>query len=91
MATRHASANKVRHALRRWRVLTDRLKAKEIKLITLPGVNMPADFMTRNTDRKKVNASVAYATNAANAVPRRTIDKKAKKKAVSFDSAPHGV
>ena len=30
---------------------------------------MPADFMTKATERKKVDASVAYATNSANAVP----------------------
>ena len=47
-------------------------------MITLSGVNMPADFMTRNTDRKKINASVDYATNARNAVPMRRRDTKSK-------------
>ena len=32
-------------------------------------ITMPADFMTKKSDLKKINASVAYATNAANAVP----------------------
>ena len=71
VATRHASANKVRHALRRWRVLSERLESRECKLVTLPGVNTPADFMTRKTGRKKVNASVDFATNARNTVPSR--------------------
>ena len=38
-------------------------------MVHLPGVNMPADYMTKKTDQKKVDASVAYASNAANAVP----------------------
>ena len=66
VATRHASANKVRHALRRWRVLSERLVARECKIVGLAGESMPADFIvTRKTDRKKVD----YATNAKNAVP----------------------
>ena len=69
VATRHASASRSRHALRRWRVLTMRLEAREAKLVHLPGVSMPADFMTKKTEQKKVDASVAYASNAANAVP----------------------
>jgi hypothetical protein len=30
---------------------------------------MPADFMTKNSPGKVINASVHYITNAANAVP----------------------
>ena len=69
VATRHASANKARHALRRWRNLRERLEAREAKLVHLPGVTMPADFLTKKSDLKKINASVNYVTNAANAVP----------------------
>ena len=69
VATRRASANKSRHALRRWRVLRERLEARECKLVHLPGVSMPADFLTKRTDAKRVNAGVAYATNAENALP----------------------
>ena len=69
VATRHGTPNKSRHALRRWRVLTERLQAREAKLVCLPGVSMPADFMTKNSPGKVINASVHYITNAANAVP----------------------
>ena len=30
---------------------------------------MPADFLTKRVEQKKVDQSVAYATNARNAVP----------------------
>ena len=69
VATRHASATRSRHALRRWRTLTQRIVEGECKLVHISGDNMPADFMTKKTDQKKVDASVQFATNARNAVP----------------------
>ena len=70
VATRHASANRARHALRRWKVLGERLRAREMKLVHLPGTSTPADFLTKKTDGKKVDVMVRFLTNAANAVPR---------------------
>ena len=68
VGTRHASANRARHALRRWRVLGERIAARRIKLVHLPGATTPADFLTKKTDLKKVNASVYYITNESNVV-----------------------
>ena len=69
VATRHASASRSRHALRRWRVLTQRIVEGDCKLVHIDGVSMPADFMTKRVEQKKVDKSVAYATNSSNAVP----------------------
>ena len=68
VATRHASASRSRHALRRWRVLSQRMLEGECKLVHLDGASMPADFMTKKVEQKKVDTSVAFATNAYNAV-----------------------
>ena len=69
VATRHASATRSRHALRRWRTLTQRVLEGECKLVHVDGASMPADFMTKKVEQKKVELSVRYATNAHNAVP----------------------
>ena len=68
IATRHTSANRARHALRRWRVLMERIKARELIFMSVPGLQQPADFMTKLTSGNGVNAWVAYVTNARNAV-----------------------
>ena len=44
------------------------MKEGAIDMVHVPDICMPADFMTKFLD-KKVKASIAYATNAANAVP----------------------
>ena len=69
VATRHASASRSRHALRRWRTLTQRILEGDLKLVHIDGASMPADFMTKKTDQKKVDYSVNFASNARNAVP----------------------
>ena len=69
VATRHASSSRSRHALRRWRVLTQRILDGDCKLIHVDGASMPADFLTKRVEQKNVDQSVAYATNARNAVP----------------------
>ena len=69
VATRHASATRSRHALRRWRVLSQRILDGECKLVHVDGTAMPADFMTKQVDKKKLEASIAYASNSTNAVP----------------------
>ena len=71
VATRHASATRSRHALRRWRVLSQRILEGECKLVHIDGASMPADFMTKKVEQKKVDSSVAYASNAHNAVAPR--------------------
>ena len=68
VATRHASANRARHALRRWKVLGDRIKAKDAKLVHIPGLSTPADIFTKKSDAKRVNIMLAFLMNAANVV-----------------------
>ena len=74
IATRHTSANRARHALRRWRVLMERIKARELIFMSVPGLQQPADFMTKLTSGNSVNAWVAYVTNARNAVPATVLE-----------------
>ena len=69
VATRHASASRSRHALRRWRTLTQRIAEGDCKLIHIDGAVMPADFLTKRVEQKKVDRSVAFVSNALNEVP----------------------
>ena len=69
IATRHTSANRARHALRRWRVLMERIRERELIFMTVPGLQQPADFMTKLTSGNTINVWVNYITNARNAVP----------------------
>ena len=50
-------------------MLTQRIVEGDCKLVHIDGVSMPADFMTKRVEQKKVDKSVAYATNSSNAVP----------------------
>ena len=68
VATRHASASRSRHALRRWRTLTQRIAEGDLKMIHIDGAIMPADFLTKRVEQKKVDRSVAFATNVQNVV-----------------------
>ena len=46
-----------------------RLKSSKIRNGGVDGASMPADFMTKKVEQtKKVDTSVAFATNAYNAV-----------------------
>ena len=40
----------------------------------MPGLQQPADFMTKLTSGNSVNAWVAYVTNARNAVPATVLE-----------------
>ena len=59
---------KVRHQLRRWQALTARIVRGIVKVVHLPDVQMPVDFLTKWVTKKKVEASVEYLTNALNRV-----------------------
>ena len=72
VATKHAKATRSRHALRLWRTLMQRIVEGECKLVHVDGASMPADFMTKKLEQKKVEASVRYATNSLNEVPSNT-------------------
>ena len=69
VAVQQAAAARARHCLRRWTRLRRLLKEGAINMVHVPDTCMPADFMTKFLDKKKVEASIKYATNSDNAVP----------------------
>ena len=46
-----------------------RIVVGECKLVHIDGASMPADFMTKKLEQKKVDASVRYATKSLKEVP----------------------
>ena len=48
--------------------LTARIARGLAKVVHLPDVEMPVDFLTKWVTKKKIDASVSYLTNAANRV-----------------------
>ena len=65
----------------------------ECKLVHIDGAQMPADFMTKKLEQKKVDASVRYATNALNEVPPDTTRVSSDSKAPAAETqqpAPRG-
>ena len=69
VSRRQGTTVKVRHQLRRWQALTARIVRGIVKIVHLPDVEMPVDFLTKWVNKKKVETSVAYLTNALNRVP----------------------
>ena len=53
-----------RHFLRRYFALKQRIQAGEAVLRYVDDANMPADFLTKWIPSKKLELSVAYATNS---------------------------
>ena len=68
VSRRQGTTVKVRHQLRRWQALTARIVRGLVKVVHLPDIEMPVDFLTKWVSKKKVDASVCYLTNAANRV-----------------------
>ena len=68
VSRRQGTTVKVRHQLRRWQALTARIVRGLVKVVHLPDIEMPVDFLTKWVSKKKVDASVYYLTNAANRV-----------------------
>ena len=68
VSRRQGTTVKVRHQLRRWQALTARIVRGLVKVVHLPDIEMPVDFLTKWVTKKKVDASVYYLTNAANRV-----------------------
>ena len=68
VSRRQGTTVKVRHQLRRWQALTARIVRGIVKVVHLPDVQMPVDFLTKWVTKKKVEASVEYLTNALNRV-----------------------
>ena len=68
VARRQGSAQRLKHALRRWEILIERVDSGLVKLLHVPDVCMPADFLTKWTTHKKVRASINYLINSSNKV-----------------------
>ena len=69
IANRQGAANRMKHALRRWETLVERIDSGLVKLVHLNDPQMPADFLTKWVSATKVNATVEYITNMRNKVP----------------------
>ena len=57
------AAGRLRHALRRYAVLQERVKAGEVIVKHIPDPQNAADFLTKWVGIKKLKESVAYTTN----------------------------
>ena len=69
MASTIGSASRIRHCIRRFNVLMQRVRQQKVRIAHVPDPQNPADYLTKFIDRTKVEWSTAYATNAKNAVP----------------------
>ena len=59
-----ASAQRLRHALRRWWIVTQRVRGRDIRLGHLPDGDNFIDFATKYVSKDKEDASVAYICNS---------------------------
>ena len=64
IAAGEASASRLRHALRRWWIVTQRVRDRDIRLGHLPDADNYIDFATKYVSKDKEDASVAYITNS---------------------------
>ena len=62
------SATRSRHFLRRYIVFKQRIAAGSVILGHVPDEQMPADFLTKWINARKLARSLAYATNSNSAV-----------------------
>ena len=69
VANRQGAAANLKHALRRWELLTARIDSGLLKLVHIPDPEMPADFLTKWVTAKKIQKSLDYLINAGNRVP----------------------
>ena len=70
------SAGRLRHAMRRFAVLQERVKEGKVKVVFVPDAQNASDFMTKWVPASKLKASVAYTSNEA--AKRHTQTKKTK-------------
>jgi hypothetical protein len=68
VATETGTANRVRHALRRYLILQQRVREGVVDLIHVPDPENPADFLTKFVGAKKLEASLVFLTNSNNSV-----------------------
>ena len=68
VATRRGAPQRVKHALRRWFNFHQRVLAKQVHLVHVPGAQIPADFLTKWVTKQKYYDSLNYLTNSVNKV-----------------------
>ena len=56
-----------KHFLRRYHVLLERVRSREITIGHVPDRSMPADFLTKWIGASKLNVSVEHVTNRRHA------------------------
>ena len=66
---RKGSAGRVKHCLRRWAALRERIERGITIIKHLSDKDMPVDFLTKWVPAKKLLDSINFLTNAANRVP----------------------
>ena len=59
-----SAATRSRHFLRRYWALQQRMRSGEARLVKVADPDMPADFLTKWIQSRKLARSVEYATNA---------------------------
>lgn len=70
IAARKASAARARHILRRWHILTQRMRAGHLQLLKVDTDEMPADMFTKFLAKAKVEKALKFITNSTNMVRR---------------------
>ena len=68
VARRQGAAHRLKHALRRWETLLERVDGGLVELLHVPDKCMPADFLTKWTSNKKVRESIDYLINVKHKV-----------------------
>ena len=68
IAARKASAARARHILRRWHILTQRMRAGQVQLLKVDTDEMPADMLTKFLPKAKIDKSIIFITNSTNQV-----------------------
>ena len=64
VATGAGAPSRSLHFLRRYGVLKQRIRSGEVNVQHIPDEQMPADFLTKWIGQKKLDKSIAYATNS---------------------------
>ena len=64
-----AVPGRTKHILRRWKLVQERVAEGDVVLVHVPDAGMPADFLTKWLTKRKLEASIARASNARTALP----------------------
>ena len=69
VANNAGSSVRSRHFLKKYTIIQERLKCKDIEVKHVKDAQNPADFLTKWVSADKFRASLAYATNSSAFVP----------------------